>query len=523
MLLPVLRFELRYHRREFLTWLAAVVFLLLAGGFMATGAVELVRGRGALPRTAPWIVAQAMAGITAFGQVITTMIAATAVLRDDAARTRELLFATRLGRGDYLAGRFLGAVVVMLLVYLAIPLGLAAGALAAGAEAGAMPGVATLLRPWAILVVPNVLAVTALLFAAGTLGGGVMTILLAALGLVALWQTGTTLEARTAHDLAGALLDPFGNAALAAATGGWSDAERAARQIPWGGPLLANRLLWLAVGAAAAAWTFARYRLVLVPPAARRVRTSDAAPTTAWTPRTPAPLPAARQALALARVTARWTFRERGYLVLALLALLNATANAWNAAPGGTAAVLDAVHAHSRVFLILVATIYAGELVWRERDVRAAGLLDALPLRTGAIVAGKVAGIVLAEAALVGALLLAALLVQLRSPEGMSLGPSAAWAAGGLLPTVALLTLLSLAVHAVVQRKVVAHLLLVAGWAVAVTLADAHGAAAPVRAALAPGAEEAWWAWGWSGAVAVGLGAVAAARWRRGETEGSRL
>ena len=85
MLLPVLRFELRYHRREFLTWLAAVVFLLLAGGFMATGAVELVRGRGALPRTAPWIVAQAMAGITAFGQVITTMIAATAVLRDDAA------------------------------------------------------------------------------------------------------------------------------------------------------------------------------------------------------------------------------------------------------------------------------------------------------------------------------------------------------------------------------------------------------------------------------------------------------
>ena len=517
MLLSVLRFELRYHRREFLTWLSAVVFLLLAGGFMATGAVELVRGRGALPRTAPWIVAQAMAGITAFGQVITTMIAATAVLRDDAARTRELLFATRLGRADYLAGRFLGAVVVMLLIYLAIPLGLAAGALVAGDQAGAMPGVATLLRPWAILVVPNVLVVTALLFAAGTLGRGVMTILLAALGLVALWQTGTTLEARTAHDLAGTLLDPFGNAALAAATGGWSDAEREARQIPWGGPLLANRLLWLVVGLAAAAWTLARYRLVLVPPPARRATGSDAAGATSWTPRTPASLPVARQAIALARVTARWTFRERGYLVLALLALLNAIANAWGAASEGTAAVLDAVHAHSRVFLILVATIYAGELVWRERDVRAAGLVDTLPLRTGAIVAGKVAGIVVAEAALIGTLLIAALLAQLRSPEGVALGPSGAWAVGELLPTVALLTLLSLAVHALVQQKVVAHLLLVAGWAVAVTVADARGAAPSVRAALAPGAEGAWWAWGWSAAVAIALGAVATARWRRGE------
>ena len=63
MLLAVARFELRFHRREFLTWLAAAVFFLLTFGFAASDAVELVRDRGAVPRSAPWTVAQATAGV----------------------------------------------------------------------------------------------------------------------------------------------------------------------------------------------------------------------------------------------------------------------------------------------------------------------------------------------------------------------------------------------------------------------------------------------------------------------------
>ena len=131
----VAAFELRYHGREFLTGVYVAVFFLLTFGFTASDAVELVGGRGALPKNAPWVVAQAMAGVTAFGQVITAMIAATAVLRDRAARTEALLLATPLTRTEYLAGRFAGAVLVMLLVYLAIPLGALGGAVVGPARA----------------------------------------------------------------------------------------------------------------------------------------------------------------------------------------------------------------------------------------------------------------------------------------------------------------------------------------------------------------------------------------------------
>lgn len=510
LLLAVARFELRYHAREFLTWLAALVFLLLTFGFTASGLVELVGDRGALPRNAPWVVAHATAGVTAFGQVITTMIAATAVLRDDAARTRELLLATRLTRTAYVGGRFAGAVAVMLLVYLAIPLGALLGTLAPWVPAGALApfDAGSYARPWLLLAVPNVLVVTALLFAAGTRGGRLMVILLVALGLVALWQAGLTLTASPATRTAGALLDPFGSAALAATTAEWSAAERAVRPLPWGGPLLANRALWLAIGVAVAAWALATYRLVLVPAGVGRRSEPDAPSSPAPAPAPAAaaaarPLPPAAQLRATARFTARWTVGERGFVVLATLALLNAAANAWGAAPDGSAAVRASVELHSRIFLILIATIYAGELVWRERDLRADALYRTLPLRRGALVLGRAIGVAAAEAVLVAALLAAALVVQLRAPDGPDVAAAFAWAGGTLLPTVVQLTLLSLAVHAVVRHKVVAHLLLIAAWAAAVAAHAAIGEPWLVQAALAPGSVGTPAAWGWAVAVAA--------------------
>ena len=54
--------------------------------------------------------------------------------------------------------------------------------------------------------------------------------------------------------------------------------------------------------------------------------------------------------------------------------------------------LLNVIHVVVCIFLILVATIYAGELVWRERDVRTDAMRDVLPASSGAIVAGKVLG-----------------------------------------------------------------------------------------------------------------------------------
>ena len=117
----VLRLELLTQRREPLTVLYVLVLGLLAAAFAAAGPVELVRNRGAVPRDAAWSMLLASTALTAFGQVITTMVAATVVLRDEQDRVAAQLFVTRLTRGEYLTGKFIDWL-ARLLKYFKIPI-----------------------------------------------------------------------------------------------------------------------------------------------------------------------------------------------------------------------------------------------------------------------------------------------------------------------------------------------------------------------------------------------------------------
>jgi ABC-type transport system involved in multi-copper enzyme maturation permease subunit len=498
------RFEFQLQSREFLSGIYVAVFFLLTFAFTSSHVLELVRDRGALPRNAPLVLAAAMAGVTAFGAVITTMIASTAVLRDVALRTESLLLTTRLTTREYLLGRFTGALGVMLLVYAAIPLGLAAGTVMPWAPARELVpfNASAYALPLVLLVLPNVLSVAAIFFAVGALARNFFAILLTGIGLVALWQLGLSLEASTAAPTLGALLDPFGNAALAHVTRGITGPARASAAMPMDALLLANRGLWLSVGAAALAITVRRFRFELAP-AVRGATIGLAADGDADTTRRAAPIARAhapapttanattrtrpgyaerwgRQADAALRFTFVTTLREKGFIALAILAILNGAINAWSAsAPSPDAEqdlVVRVIAANTRLFFILVATIWAGELVWRERDLRADGMLDALPTQSSATVLGKLVGIHGAQAVLVALLgLVAFVLPRLR---GAAHAPTPwftiGWCLLAMLPAVALLTQLSLAVHALVQHKVAGHVLLIAGWVTA-TAVGANG------------------------------------------------
>jgi hypothetical protein len=468
-------FEVRWHARDFFAWLAALVFFLLTFGHASTGVVMLVDGLGAVPRNAPWALAQAMAGVTAFGQVITAMTAATTVLRDAATRTQDLLLTTPLRWRTYLAGRFLGTVLVLAAIYAAIPLGLVLGdAVAAwrGDPARVAFDVTALLRPLGWLIAPNVLVVAAAFFAAGALTGGFAVILFVGLGLVGLWQTGLALAA-DGHAV-GALLDPFGSAALQRATQGWTDAERAVRPMPVTALLWANRVIWLAVGGAAMAATFAWWRPRQ--PGGDTGRWRGRGAVAPYVPLAATPIPRARRGPTPGGVVAaefrfgwRWVTRERGFGALLLLALLNATANGWRVADDPTALVRT-IEFHARLFGILLATIYAGELVWRDRDVRANALLDALPAREGLRLLGRTLGVLAALQALPLVLWIATLLLPAVTGGVPTPGCAARWLLGVSAPAFALLLLVSLGVHRVVGHKTVAHLLCIGTWVVAVAL-----------------------------------------------------
>jgi hypothetical protein len=487
----LLAFELRWHARDFFAWLALLVFLLLTFGYASTGVVMLVSDLGSAPRNAPLAIAQAMAGVTAFGQVITAITAATTVLRDVGTRTQDLLLTTRLGWTSYLTGRFAGTLLVLAVIYLAIPAGLAAGDAFAGWRgdpAHQAQDAAVFLRPLLWIVVPNVLVVAVAFFAVGAVWGGFAPILFVGLAFVGLWQLGLALAA--AGVPAGALVDPFGTAAMLVATADWSTSQRTRELMPVSDLFVANRAAWLVLasllfGGMLRIW---HPRLADARSLPRAVRpdhpgASAATPGTDHRRRGVADQ-RVRLAVAPRRATSRsafaaevrfgwrWVTRERGFSTLVGLALLNAVAHGWPVA-GDPTALVRALEFHARLFGILLATIYAGELIWRDRDVRADAMLSALPTPAALRLVARTAGVLAALQALPLALWVAALALPVLHGYAPAAGCAARWLLGVTAPAFALLLLLSVLVHRVVQHKTVAHLLLIAAWVAAVALGGA--------------------------------------------------
>lgn len=509
----VVRLELQVQRREPLTVLYMLVFALLATAFAAAGPVELVGDRGPVPRDAPWSLMLASTAITAFGQVITTMVAATVVLRDRADRVADLLVATHLTQREYLLAKLLASLLMLALIYAAVPVGLIAGSLLGGGSLlRAMVGT---LPPFVAVVLPTMLAVGALQFSVGVLSGRLWVIVGQGLLLIWLWTAAIGWVSGSDGASLAALLDPFGSAPLLRGTRDWSDAERLVRVMPLSPLLLVSRAVWMTIGFLAATIAITR-----VPARSRAAKTDvtrgDVQPVV---------LPA----LALVRAhrphwwrglggtahyVARWMLRDTGWRVLALLGAVNVAVHARiDGAAAGSAAMPTtiAVHAlqeHSRMFLILLATIYAGELVWREREERSAAFFAAMPIADATLLGGRVIGVLAAQCAMVLLLAVAAAAGVAAGGGGMAAGVLlVAWHAV-LLPFLAWM-LLALAVHVLLQQKVVAHLVCIAGWAVA----SVHfGAATP-----AVGTEMAPWHWTVTCLLAV---CVVCVSWTRAPMDG---
>ena len=481
----VYRFELRYHAARPVTWLYAAIFFGVSFAFTAVPALQIGNDPASLVRNnAPVIVSQWMFVVVLLGQIILPGLVGTAVLRDYQVGAHELLFATSITKSAYLGGRFVGVVMVMLLIHLMIPVGMALGSIMPWVESGRLLpfSALTYIQPYVVMVVPTVLALTAIFFAVGALTRSLLLIYVQGMLVFAAWSISQSLVPLLDNAHMAALLDPFGIVATNAYTKFWSPDEQNRLLIPLSGDLLANRLVWIGVAIALFGLTFTLFRFRKEPPGQRRRRRNAEAR------RTDAMQPVAiavtaphmvtlrfgastrwNQYLSAARLAFRDIVRSVPFLAIMTIGIVSILNKAWAAdSVNGQLAwletfrILEVTGGDSLLYLVLIATIYAGELVWRERQLGLAQVIDAAPTPSGALLFGKFTGLaavhVVVLLAIVGA---GAILQTLKGYQHFEFWLAIRYSFGIVLPAVLQYSALALMVHAVVNHKVVGHVVVV--------------------------------------------------------------
>jgi len=396
------RFDMRQQLRSPLLWVAGFVFALVAFGATSSDVVQIGGSIGNVHRNAPSVIVNFFVNFSVLGLFVVTFFVAQPLMRDFEMGTDELFFATPMRTRDYIAGRLAAGLVASLAIFVLTGLGIMLG--------GAMPWIdpqrlgefslAPHLWSFAIVVIPNLIFMTALLSLLAVTTRSLLSVYLGVIGFFVLYAAASYLARDIKFDAIVSLLDPFGTRALERTMRYWSANESNTLLPSLDGYLLTNRLAWLAGSAALLTATFALFRPQRFRGGKQRKQQAKAMPLPAGTldvvsapkmPQTVAPAVTAstvwKKFLRQLRFDTAGVLRGVPFLVLLAFGIANLTAGSTAIDDTYGTRILPVTGVMLRVIdgsylylLILIVGFYAGELVWRERSAKMAELTDTLPV-----------------------------------------------------------------------------------------------------------------------------------------------
>jgi ABC-2 type transport system permease protein len=250
MFLSVAGFELRYQLKNPVFWVAGLLFFLMTFGSVTSDTIQ-IGSTANVHVNSPAAIAQTSLIFCIFFMFVSTAFVANVVVRDDDTGFGPILRASRLGKFDYLYGRFVGAFVAVALCFLFIPLAMVVGSVMPWID----PEKLGPLRLDAYAYTYAVLAffLSAAFFALATATRSMMATYVGVVAFLIVYLVAIALAAKPQFRVAMAYLEPFGIGAFGNATRYWTASERNTQLAPLIGPLLWNRVIWTGVGASAPA------------------------------------------------------------------------------------------------------------------------------------------------------------------------------------------------------------------------------------------------------------------------------
>jgi len=491
-------FEFRTKLRRMSTYVYMFIFTALAALWMAAAAgafasASIIFSSDKVFVNAPYALAQTITVLGLLGVVVVAAFMGRAVQQDFEHQSFHFFFTSPITKAQYLFGRYLGAVITLLFIFLGIALGAWLGANWPGVDRTRLGpwSLMSFVQPFAVMLLPNILVLGAIYFTLAALTRRMLPVYIAGVVTLIGWTVAISLMRDIDNKTIASLIDPMGSRAMANLTRYWSPAEKNTLMIPLAGEILWNRALWLAIGAAVFAFGYARFRFAFATPEGRRKKKvadvdlpeaaahATALPAVTLDTRTAAYL---RQLPGLVRLYLRETLKNVYFIALAVAGALFVFANARTIGSlYGTTTypvtyqVIEIAGGSFALFSLIITAFYAGELVWRERDARMAQIADSLPQPTWLPFLAKLFTLMGVQVVLQAIVMVCGILIQLFSGyTKIELGQYLFSLFVIQLPAYWMVAALALMIHSLVNHKYLGHFLVILYYLVEIS-SDAFG------------------------------------------------
>ncbi|WP_017877589.1 M1 family aminopeptidase [Janthinobacterium sp. CG3] len=548
-MLAIALFEARQRLTRLSTWFYFVVFLLLAVLWMAAaGGVfkeAYVSFGSKVALNSSRSIALTCSFLGCFGVVVVAAMMGRSVQEDVEYDMQHFFFSAPIKKRQYIFGRFLGAYLVLAVVFSSIVLGAWLGTYVPGIEPDRLgpQRLAAYLIPYAFTLLPNLFIFGAIFFILAALTRRMLPVYISSVVMLIGYLVAPSLARDLDYKTLAALIDPFGTTAVIRLTEYWPVAERNLRLVLPEGVYLSNRLLWSSFALAALMLGYRRFQFSATFDAGHgpRVAAEPAPGPTATPARTREPPDFQQRKLAplllqLSWLNLRETVKNIYFAVIVLAGVLAMYANAldMDAICGAssypvTERVLEVVSGAFALFMLVITTFYAGELVWRERESRIAQMFDALPVPSWLALLSKLFALIAVQALLLVAVMLCGMSIQIANGYFL-LDPGLYLQQLFLvqLPGYALVAVLAIALQSIINHKFVAFFAMILYYAATLTFGTLGLGDPLILYASTPGyvysamngdghflLRERWYQLYWSGAALV-LSVLALVFWPRG-------
>ena len=440
-LLDVTLFELRQRFKKVSTYVYFVFFLLL--GYFAVftallggGPLKnyLNAGVGSIHANAPFVIHYLITMMSHIGIFITAAYFGHAAYRDFRDNTFEMYFSYPLKKIEFLAGRFLAGFVCTLFVFTGTGIGAFLANLFPFVNAEKLGPIHVLsyVQPYLFGVIPNLLFTGALFFSIALLSRKIFSVYLGSIGLFMGYLIGLSLIQSQSRFLA-SLIDPFGQLSIRSLYDYWAIAQKNSQLIPFAGPFLLNRIIWLSAACLLMIWTYKKFQFSYLHKSRKQKRlrpkgfktrqesenikfSFDSTTTTKtfkfWDSIKQIRSIALQDFKSLVKNIYFLVFLFLGILFMLVIGFRNVGLIRGTQTYPTTYQVIDSLGNLFMFFLFILIAFCAGELVWKERRKKAHEIFDTLPVKTWVPVLGKLGALVLIQCVLMLVLLCTGILVQ---------------------------------------------------------------------------------------------------------------